>query len=406
MELKSTPLKTLKNGDYRSKERLVLNIINYLEVHKENFEESSFWKKNAHLLLIFYLHDKEKDILDYLIKLVDDWEYPNQDLLIIKRDWETINQKIKEGKAHELSEGDTFYLGACTKGSTAEKSLRNQPFNEVKAKQRAYSLKQGYVNHIIANIAQEEQAVYGKIIESTEVLENNISIEDLVISKLVPFYGNFAREIENNLNLELKKSYQYFPSLAKAVLGVEIDKEIEEFKKADIEIKAIRVEENNSIVQSISFPAFKFEQIYEESWRKSELKDLTEKKFLFVFFKKNNGEYFLDKAQFWNMPFKDRNEVRRIWLKTKKTIQTGSIFKDYALDKKGNIRYSKKGNPIRKNNLPKLKDSNVCHVRPHGSDSTFTYPLPIQDKKLKTMEYSKQCFWFNANYVRDEIYLK
>ena len=95
MELKCTPLKTLKNGNYRSKERLVLNIINYLEVHQEKFETSSFWKKNAHLLLVFYLHDKEKDILDYLIKLVDDWEYPNQDLLIIKRDWETINQKIK-----------------------------------------------------------------------------------------------------------------------------------------------------------------------------------------------------------------------------------------------------------------------------------------------------------------------
>ena len=75
--------------------------------------------------MIFYFHDNKKSLLDYPIKLVDDWKYPNQDLLIIKRDWETISQKIKNGKAHELSEGDTFYLGACTKGSTAEKSLRN-----------------------------------------------------------------------------------------------------------------------------------------------------------------------------------------------------------------------------------------------------------------------------------------
>ena len=68
IELKSSPLKTLKNGAYRSKERLVLNIINYLEVHKEDFETSTFWKKNAHLLLIFYLHDNDLDLLDYLIK--------------------------------------------------------------------------------------------------------------------------------------------------------------------------------------------------------------------------------------------------------------------------------------------------------------------------------------------------
>lgn len=406
IELKSSPLKTLTNGEFRSKERLVLNIINYLEVHKEDFENSSFWKKNAHLLLVFYLHDKDSDLLDYLIKLVDGWQYPNEDLKIIKHDWETINQKIKDGKAHELSEGDTFYLGACTKGSTALKSYRDQPFNEEKAKQRAYSLKQGYVNHIIANIAQEETAVYGKIIERPDILDDNNSIEDIVLSRFAPFYGMFARKIEQSLKLELKESYQYYSSLTKAVLGVEIDKEIEEFQKAEIEIKAIRVEDNNSIVQSVSFPAFKFEQIYEESWRESEFKNLIEKKFLFVFFKKNNGEYFLDKAKFWNMPYNDRNEVRRVWLNTKKQIQNGTIFKDYAYNKNGEIRYSKKGNPIKKNNLPKLKDSNVCHVRPHGTDSTFTYPLPVEDKKLKTMEYSKQCFWFNANYVRDEIYLK
>ena len=65
LELKCSPLKTLKNGDFRSKERLVLNIINYLEVHEEDFESSSFWKKNAHLLLVFYLHDRDLDLLDY-----------------------------------------------------------------------------------------------------------------------------------------------------------------------------------------------------------------------------------------------------------------------------------------------------------------------------------------------------
>ena len=56
MELKTSPLKILKNKEIRSKERLVLNIINYLEVYQEEFENSSFWKKNAHLLLVFYFY--------------------------------------------------------------------------------------------------------------------------------------------------------------------------------------------------------------------------------------------------------------------------------------------------------------------------------------------------------------
>ena len=57
MELKTSPIKQLKNNKYRSKERLVLNIINYLEVVNQQFEDSDFWKKNANILLIFYLYN-------------------------------------------------------------------------------------------------------------------------------------------------------------------------------------------------------------------------------------------------------------------------------------------------------------------------------------------------------------
>ncbi len=399
IELKSSPLKTLKNGEFRSKERLVLNIINYLEVHKEEFESSSFWKKNAHLLLVFYLHDRDLDILDYLIKLVDGWQYPNEDLKIIKHDWERINQKIKDGKAHELSEGDTFYLGACTKGSTALKSYREQPFNDEKAKQRAYSLKQGYVNHIIANIAQEESAVYGKIIEQPEILDEVQSIEEIVISKFQNFYGKSAELIEQELGIELNnKAKSYFANLTKAMLGIELDKKIEEFEKADLQVKTIRVEQNNRIEQSVSFPAFDFVQIYNESWRESELKDLTEKKFLFLFFKNNGNEFVFDKVKFWNMPFADRNEVRRVWLRTKKIIQTGEIIKGYKTDKNGKVS--------RQLNFPKKTESYVWHVRPHGQTALDTKPLPVMEKETQEMSFTKQCFWMNWDYLRDEIYLK
>ncbi len=403
LELKCSPLKTLKNGDFRSKERLVLNIINYLQVHKEDFESSSFWKKNAHLLLVFYLHDRDLNLLDYIIKLVDDWKYPSEDLKIIKHDWETINQKIKEGKAHELSEGDTFYLGACTKGSTALKSFREQPFGKEKAKQRAYSLKQGYVNHIIASIAQEETAVYGKIIERPEVLDIVQSIEEIVISKFQPFYGKSAEEIAEKFDLHFNpKAKNYFASITnavlKAILGIEQDKTIEEFEKADIQVKTIRVEKNNRIEQSVSFPAFDFIQIYNESWRESELKDLTEKKFLFLFFKNNGNEYVFDKVKFWNMPFADRNEVRKVWLRTKKIIQTGEIVKGYKTDKNGKIS--------RQLNFPKKTENNVWHVRPHGQTALDTKPLPVMEKETKEMSFTKQCFWMNWDYLRDEIYLK
>lgn len=395
IELKSSPLKTLRNGEFRSKERLVLNIINYLEVHKEDFETSLFWKKNAHLLLVFYLHDKDLDLLDYIIKLVDGWQYPNEDITIIQRDWEFINQKIKEGKAHELSEGDTFYLGACTKGSTALKSFRDQPFNKEKAKQRAYSLKQGYVNHIIANIAQEEAAVYGKIIERPEILEEVRSIEEIVILKFHPFYGKSAEQIEQELGLELnQKAKSYFANLTNAILGIELGKKIEEFEKADIQVKTIRLKENNLPKEDISFPTFEYQELVETDWEDSDFKNILESKFFFVFYQFEGENLILRKVKFWNMPHSDILEAKSVWEEMVKTVSNGEIVKEVT----------DKG--VRKTNFPKKTENRVSHVRPHAKNAADTYELPVADKLTGLTEFTKHCFWLNASYVKDEIYLK
>ena len=395
IELKSSPLKTLKNGDFRSKERLVLNIINYLEVHKEEFETSSFWKKNAHLLLVFYLHDKDLDLLDYLIKLVDGWQYPNEDLKIIKQDWEFINQKIKDGKAHELSEGDTFYLGACTKGSTALKSFRDQPFNKEQAKQRAYSLKQGYVNHIIANIAQEETAVYGKIIEQPEILEKVRSIEEIVILKFHPFYGKSAEQIEQELGLELnQKAKSYFANLTNAILGLELGQKIEEFEKADIQVKTIRLKESDLPKEDISFPTFEYQELVETDWEDSDFKNILESKFFFVFYQFEGENLILRKVKFWNMPYSDILLAKNVWEEMVKTVSSGEIVKEVT----------EKG--VRKTYFPKKTENKVSHVRPHARNAEDTYDLPVADKLTGLTEYTKHCFWLNASYVKDEIYLK
>ena len=395
LELKSTPLKILKNKEFRSKERLVLNIINYLEVHKEDFETSSFWKKNSYLLLVFYLHDRDLDLLDYIIKLVDGWKYPEEDLKIIEQDWNFIKQKIKDGKAHELSEGDTFYLGACTKGSTALKSFRDQPFGDEQAKQRAYSLKQGYVNHIIANIAKEESAVYGKIIKRADILDKLQSIEDIVISKFEPFYGKTAEEIENTLNLNLNRiAKSYFANLTNAMLGIELGKKIEEFEKADIRVKTIRLKENNLPKEHISFPTFEYQELVKTDWEDSDFKNILESKFFFVFYQYENGNLKLRKVKFWNMPYSDIKEAKTVWDRMIETLQKGEVVNEVT----------KKG--IRKTFFPKKGDNRISHVRPHAKNAADTYKLPVVDKLTGLTEFTKHCFWLNANYVKDEIYLK
>ena len=392
MELKSSPLKQLKNNEYRSKERLVLSIIDYLKIINQSFEESDFWKKNSNILLIFYLHQSGFDILDYLIKLVDEWNFPNTDLEIIKKDWALIKQKVADGKAHELSEGDTFYLGACTKGANAN-STRKQPFSKIPAKQRAYSLKQGYVNHIIASIANETNGIYGKLIPSVAIAKK-MTIEQIVISKFKPYYGNTIEQIISLTGVELNTTAKsFYANLTKAILGIELHKEIEEFEKAEIRVKTVRLKENNLPKEDVSFPNFKYEEIINEEWDESNFKDILEHKFLFVFFQFENKKLVLRKVKFWNMPYADILQAEKVWEETKNIVSKGKIVRKVI---KG-IRYT---------NFPDKSFNPVSHVRPHATNAADTYPLPKKDKLTKAKEYTKHCFWLNNTYVRDEIYLK
>src|SRR5690606_23026335 len=355
LELKTTPLKKISRG-LVSKERLVFNIINFEEEYKLSFVESSFWKKNKLLLLIFYLHEQEKIDIDYVYKIVRLWRYPITDLKIIIDDWKTIVSEIKAGKAHEISEGDTLYLGACTKGSTAEKSKRKQPFSDVLAPQRAFSLKSKYLNFIIERSLKgdfelpvindeyirvlrgqkerfkhngEEGVIpsenHEAVIKDISEYKEGQTFEDVIIEKFEKYYGYSEEEIVKTFNLEVNlraKNKNYV--LARAILGVTKEK-IEEFEKAEIELKTIRLEENGVLRESMSFAQIKFLEIVEEEWEESHLFTTLTKRFFFVIFKKDKHKVSrLKSVKFWTMPYRDLLIAEEFWTDTKEKIIDGN----------------------------------------------------------------------------------
>ncbi len=390
LELKTSPLKKNRNNHLSAKERLVLSIINYFDIVQQEFISSTFYQKNNHILLILYLHESNVDVLDFIIKLVGDWKLPQEDLAIIKNDWEYIRNKIKSGRAHELSEGDTFYLGACTKGGKGG-NPRPQPFSDIPAKQRAFSLKQGYLNHIIGRLSQRDGENYGKII-NTPI--QALNFEDIVISKFQKYYDKTTLEIEAQLGITLNnRAKSYYASLSKKILGIDINKEIEEFTKADIIVKSVRLKENNLPKESISFQTFKYTDLLNEDWEDSNIKSILEHKFLFIFYQFKEGNLILKKARFWNMSATNIDSVKQVWEKTKELVSNGNIVSEIV-------------NGKRKTNFPNKSFHKIAHVRPHAKDSNDTYPLPVPDRLTGESAYTKHCFWLNDTYIKDEIYLK
>jgi hypothetical protein len=155
----------------------------------------------------------------------------------------------------------------------------------------------------------------------------------------------------------------------------------------------VRLKENNSPKEDVSFPNFKFQEIVNEEWDDSNFKDILEHKFLFVFFQIENEQLVLRKVKFWNMPFADILEAEKVWARTKDIVSEGKIVKEVI----GLTRYT---------NFPNKSFNSVSHVRPHAANAADTYPLPTKDKLTKVKEYTKQCFWLNSTYIKDEIYLK
>ena len=47
--------------------------------------------------------------------------------------------------------------------------------------------------------------------------------------------------------------------------------------------------------------------------------------------------------------------------------------------------------------MPKVRESTVAHVRPHGRDGDDKATLP--DGRMMT----KQCFWLNNSYIKAQI---
>jgi DNA mismatch repair protein MutH len=146
---------------------------------------------------VFYLHEQGKDPRDFVIKVVRLWEFPPEDLEIIRRDWQTIVDKVKAGQAHGLSEGDTLYLAACTKSSDSTKR-RKQPLSDGPAKPRAFSLKQSYMNAIV------QGGLGMKPVASAEVARGR-SLEEVVASRFQPYIGKTADEIACSLGVKAKR---------------------------------------------------------------------------------------------------------------------------------------------------------------------------------------------------------
>ncbi len=365
VELKVTPYEQKKDGTLRAGERLVLTMIDYKSPIEVDFYKSHAWNKMRLILLIYYLRDRLlPSNLDYQINFVRMFTPPKQDLEIIRRDYDVIVGKITAGLAHELSESDTMYLGACTKGSSAERSTVPQYYGEkIFAKRRAFCFKNSYMTYVLNHYIAGDSGENNAIIKDANLLANK-SFEEVLKDIITGFIGKTDAEPCQQFGIDYdRKNKALLRQLACKILGIK-NENAEEFEKANIKIKTIRIDKNGKNRESISFPAFKFKDIVNETYEESSVYTyFDETQIFFVIWEEDGDEYRIKGCQLWRMPYSDlQNIVRDEWEEYQRIIKQGVEF---------TRRIQSDGNIVIGNNLLKKSDTSIIHVRPHAQRAAY-----------------------------------
>ena len=373
VELKVCPIKaikTKKSSDnlrerigYSAKERMVLTIIDYFKLNDETWEHNSLMKKCKDLLLMFYMHEKDIEKGNLIFKIISLWTPSEKDLRIIENDWSIIHSKVRAGKAHEISEGDTMYLGACTKGSTAEKSKRAQPNSDLMAAQRAFCYKRQYVDCIIEELLQKEKSRNTSKIKA--LTDENMLFDEKIYNVFNGIMNKSVAEIMDMYSIKRERKSKSFIRLVvddvcSTVFGDRLDK-FDEFIKSGIEIKTIVLKPNGMPKESMSFEQIDFCELVSEEWETSTIRNKFEnKKHLWIIFKSridfskqselSLDDLVLNNVMFWNMPISDlEGSMHRVWQDTVTKVKNGN-YEDFI----------------------KISDGEIAHIRPKAKDSKLS----------------------------------
>ena len=375
LELKTGYLKILKkDGSFSNGEgKLNLSMIN-ASIIDEHFENSSFMKKNKSLLLIFHYKKGIKEPLDYKVKLVGHYQFPDDDLVVIKADWNMIRTKLKNNQ--ELHQGDGNYIDCMSK-----------------AGKHCFGIKGEYLKHILHEISTGKKEIFGKKLLKKKN-KDIISIEDEVKNFLKPYFGKSLEQLSEEFDIKIgrdKSRYSNFiTKFLKRLFEVKNLEDIDEFNKAGISLKTIRVYHDYMPTQDVSFKAFEFIDVYGESWEDSSFFNIFQKKFIFVVFKEYRKSFVLSEVKFWRIEENDLKEIYHLWKHTRNVIKSGKIVKEI----KGKTRFTNFQNSI---------GTTVAHIRTHATKTSVTYPLPVKDILTGAREFTRHSIYMNKKYVKGII---
>ncbi len=334
-----------------------------MKIINEEFEFSRLLFKNKKILIIWYKYEENTNYAD--MKIMDYQLYDlSKDEEIIKNDFYIIKDMVVKGEAHNISEGQTSYLGACTKAATSADRIQ-QPNSSEPAKPRAFCLKNSYMTGIFRMLLVGNQI-------NTEIPTFK-TIEEFVFNILKYYIGKTQLEMYNMITSEdytnrIPKNISKMISDRLIGKDDELKDKNELFKKTTYVIKNLPIYSNREPVERMSFRNLRIFE-FEKDWEKSDWKQYFEEVTLLV------------------ICYEAKDKTVKNGYRTLKEIKTIS-FTDEDLEalKKG---YEMVQEAIKKNDIsllpyPNSYENQIIEIAPKGQKGDDAYNNFFKKDTTKT----------------------
>jgi DNA mismatch repair protein MutH len=391
IEIKVVPLKAVRGG-IRVKERCKVTSIEYTSLLGETWSVSRARHKLLVTLFIYYHYAGAKNWPDSTVDRVVCWQLEKSPARhTIESDWERTWHFVRDGRAHEISEGQAAILGASTAGAGKASKWVAQPTNpSVKARKRAFALKPAFLQ--TAYGLDKDPSAYERI-PTSGVRDRDTDVRDVLLRRLGRYVGRRLEDIADDLGIpDIAATGAQRPKhaaslLIKRVLGaMSDDKKLLELEALGIKPKTIPARyPDMKPFEAMSFPAMKLVEFAEETWEDSDLRAHLENILMIPLFRREREddyrESLLGKPFFWTPIGREEDAIAREWRLFNKEVR------------QGRAAYTRV-NGRRVSSLTPASATTYIHLRPKGKDGSED-DIDPQGKPAQ-----KLCFWLNQSFVQ------
>lgn len=372
-ELKSVPLKRSPSGIYTAKERTFITAIDYAAMVDQDFEGSPLDLKTRRTLYIFYEWRHDAPISNFRTLGVLLHERDELDELMLRELHGHVRDMVRRGVAHELSEGDTWGVGAATKDIGGR--WVGQPNSDEPARRRAFAYKPPYTTRLW-QLAKPRDA---EGMPQVDVPGDLATFRRRILGRLEPWEGVSVRELRNRFSPHVSDRAKNIASVvSRRLLGSEGRHDIEEFRRLGITVRTIRVDPRTLRPhEDVSFRHFDPRELVHQEWETSDVIDEVSSLF-FVVFHAPHGVQVIDArlrgAFFWRPSREEMLTMAEEWTRLRDAFAES-----------------------RPEDRPQARATAILHVRPKGRDANDTLPLP------SGRPYVKSAYWLNRNFVSELV---